>query len=260
MLKRLIDSWFIKNPRLRRQVTRILERDRNCEVELFGTRLFINSLKEHGYLRAFRRSQMSSLFADEAGVLLSMGILFQNGDTLVDIGANIGLFTASLARGQHLYPNCHFYAFEANPDTFLRLERTIEGLGVKACPLALSDHKGYLDFVEGAVSHVFTTEEHASRYNVAAWKRRVPCDRLDAQEIIGTSLILKIDVEGQELAALEGAAKFFDAERIKAVYIDGYKDAGVVTFLKERGFELFDGRTLAPVGNPTFSLLAVRRT
>lgn len=45
---------------------------------------------------------------------------------------------------------------------------------------------------------------------------------------------------------------------MKAVYVDGYKEAGVPGFLRERGFTFFDGRSLHPAELPAHSLLALR--
>jgi hypothetical protein len=75
-------------------------------------------------------------------------------------------------------------------------------------------------------------------------------------EIAGDSLILKIDVEGHERQVLEGASGLFEARRVKAVYLDEYRDRGVVDFLRERGFTFYDGRTLEP--GVTDQLLALR--
>jgi FkbM family methyltransferase len=259
VFRNIIDKYFIKQPRLRRLITRILESDQDRVIQVLGAPLTINTIKEHGYLRAARKSELSSVFSDEASVLISLAILMEDGDTFVDIGANVGLFTAVIARARHIYPRCLFYAFEANPDTYRRLCRTIEGLNVKAFPIALSDHSGVLTFVEGAVSHVFTDEQHASNYNVQSWRRTVACDRLDSLSVIGDSLILKIDVEGQELCVLNGASALFSQDRVKAVYVDGFKDPEVVTFLGGRGFDFFDGRSLSQCDTPGFSLLAIKR-
>jgi hypothetical protein len=127
---------------------------------------------------------------------------------------------------------------------------------VEAHNIALSDHRGTLFFVDGAVSHVFTTVENASAYNIRANPISVPCVRLDEMEIAGNSIVLKIDVEGQEDQVLRGAQGLLEAGRIKAVYIDGFKNKVVLQTLRANGFHLLDGRTLAPAGDDVFSLLA----
>ena len=76
--------------------------------------------------------------------------------------------------------------------------------------------------------------------------------------IKGNSLVLKIDVEGQEKQVLDGATDLFKSQRIKAVYLDGYKDNEVEVFLKNYGFILLDGKSLKPTTGGLFSLLAIR--
>jgi FkbM family methyltransferase len=176
----------------------------------------------------------------------------------VDIGANVGVYSLTLARLHRVLSQTRFYAFEANPDTFSRFSLHAQQMGVHAYNLALSDRAGSLDFVAGAVSHVFTTVENVSDYSISSAQVSVPCRRLDEVEIVGDSLILKVDVEGQEKNVLDGALRLFQERRIKAVYLDGYKDKSVETFLTGHGFTLLDGKTLQPTEGNIFSLLAIR--
>lgn len=254
----LIDRYFIKQPKLRRFITRLLEGERELDVQLLGTSLRIHSVKEHGYLRASRLAAGSALLREELPVIINLASLLRDGDAFVDIGANVGVYSLTLSRLSRLIPNLRFYAFEANPDTFSRLVVHTQPLGIKAHNLALSDHTGSLEFVAGAVSHVFTTIENASAYSIADTPVSVPCRRLDEMGIEGNSLILKIDVEGQERKVLDGAQGLFQAGRIKAVYLDGYKDKTLEPLLVSHGFSLLDGKTLEPTPGSIFSLLAVR--
>jgi FkbM family methyltransferase len=254
-----VDRYFIKQPGIRLAVTRAFERDENQDIVLFGTRLRINTIKEHGYLRAVRKLNFHSVLRDEAGVLVSLSLLICDGDTFVDVGANVGLFVCSLARRRFLSENVRFYAFEANPDTFNRLVESTRDLEVITSQAALSDRAGEAEFLTGAVSHVFTEAANRNDYHFKNQSSTViKTQRLDESGVKGNSLIIKIDVEGQELKVLNGAGALFDQDRVKAVYLDGYKDDGVTDFLAKRGFSFFDGRTLRPVKSPVFSLLAVK--
>jgi len=53
---------------------------------------------------------------------LKNGISVENGDIIVDVGANIGLFTLSLLKK---YENVHIYAFEPVPPIFECLEKNV---------------------------------------------------------------------------------------------------------------------------------------
>lgn len=259
LVRHWLDRYFIKQPAFRRFVTRSLERDEDRDIVLFGTRLRVNSIKEHGYLRASRKLTSHSALQDEAGVLVSLSLLLTPGDTFVDVGANVGLFVCTLARRGYLSRDVRFYAFEPNPDTFQRLTESVRDLDVTLRQVAVSDHSGELQFVAGAVSHVFAEATNRNEYH---FKKQAPivvrAQRLDESDIAGNSLIIKIDVEGQELKVLNGAKALFDQDRIKAIYLDGYKDEAVVKFLADRGFRFFDGRTFRSVVPPVFSLLAIK--
>lgn len=258
-LRGLIDRYFIKNPALRKRVTRLLEGDKDTTVRLLGVDLRINSLREHGYLRASRTGSWSSVFGDEAPVLISLASLLPRLDTIVDAGANIGLFSAALGKFQQLHPHLSFAAFEADPETFKRLQINVDGPGRQAHNVALSDAPGKLRFIRGAVSHVTTTVEQANAYSLGD-PFEVECRRLDSFQLPGQRILLKIDVEGQEWKVLQGARQWFDEGRCVCVYLDGFENRTEIQgFLRDRDFELRDGRTLAPANDDTFALLALHR-
>ena len=253
----IIDRLYIKNPRLRRWVTTLLEGKGEQQVELFGSKLTIDVVKEHGYLRASRLARRSSLFRDEIAVLMSLSAVLDDVDTFIDIGANVGLFSVMLSKIRQVRPlECH--AFEANPDTYARLQKNAAAHGVIAHNVALSNEDGEKRFVAGAVSHVFTTVEHQSAYSLPAETMTLPCRRLDGFSFRGHALALKIDVEGQEREVLQGAEALFD--RVRVVYVDGFSDHAIIDMLRARGFAFYDGRSLAPTASgKVFSLLALKQ-
>ena len=257
-MMQLIDRYFLKKPGLRRFVTQLLEGDRDCLIDLFGGSMVVHSVKEHGYLRSSRIANSSALLRDELPVMFNLAALFAAGDTFCDIGANIGVYSITYQRFSRLLSDFRIYAFEANPDTFERLEKNLANQSAKCVNAAISDHDGVLDFVAGAVSHVFTTLDNSSVYSFAENPVSVPCYRLDGFDIAGDSLVLKIDVEGQEMEVLNGASGLFEAGRVKAVYVDGYKDVSVETFLSRHGFRLHDGVSLAGEMNGSRRTLAIR--
>ncbi len=256
MFSYLLDRYFIKQPRLRRFFTWLLAGNTEKEIQLCGTPLTVHTIKENGYLRAWRKVQNSTFLRDELAVLINLSMLLGPQDTFVDVGANIGVYCHTVARFRHLMPELRVYAFEANPDTYGRLVRSAS-TGIQSKQIALADHSGELEFVGGAVSHVFTTQQCSCRYNIPSERTLVRCCRLDECGIEGDSLVIKVDVEGQELQVLQGAMGLLKAERIKALYFDGYKDDHIPKILGEIGFQFFDGKTLQPATRPPFSLLAV---
>jgi FkbM family methyltransferase len=258
MMLELIDRHFLKRPLVRRVLTKLIAGDREKKVTLLSTDYQVHTVREHGSFRAARLAKTCSLFRDELPVLIHLAGILHDGDTFLDIGANVGIFAVNIAKFCNIYSNLSVYAFEPNADTARRLRLNAEPLGVGVFAFALSDRDGTLEFVDGAASNVFTTIENASVYSIANERSLCECRRLDGLKIEGNSLVMKIDVEGQEWEVLQGASSYFASNRVKAVYLDDYKDSRVRNFLDGYGFRYFNGRTLDPADPETRHLLAVR--
>ena len=259
-LRFIIDRFFIKKPWLRLQITRLIYGSIDTDISLLGVSLRINTVRENGYLRAAKRATNVSLFRDEVPILLTLAAFVPGIDVFVDIGANIGLFSTVLGRLQILFPNLTIIAFEADPETYLRLSKNLSGRQRFTYNLGVSSTSSKTTFVRGAVSHVTTTLANANHYSMDE-SFSIQCERLDSFAIEGERLMLKIDVEGQELQVLQGATRLFDDGRIAVVYIDGIDaDAdrdSIHQFFGNRGFTLLDGRSLLPAVRSTHSLLAL---
>jgi len=214
MIRYLIDKLYIKQPKFRRLVTTILYGNGDVDVNFCGTTLHVNKLRENGYVRAARASSWSSALRDEVPILMNLMSIFRNGDTFVDIGANVGLYTRTFSRLRNLYPEFRLIAFEPHPSTYERLS-TPPLPGVEYHNHGIGSRNETVEFVDGAVSHVFTRRENANAYNIASEAFSVDIKRLD--EVLCESeglFVLKIDVEGQELSVIEGAKSLFESNRI----------------------------------------------
>jgi FkbM family methyltransferase len=232
--------------------------DREVDVQLFGAPLHINTRDEIGLWRAAKIADGNVIFRDEAASLLNLALVLRPGDVFVDIGANVGLYSSVLARYRHLSPSTKFVAIEANPATARRLRHSLAATDVTVMNIGASNTGTALAFERGVTSGVFKVAAAGATSGVT----HIPCDRLDAIELPTGDLVVKIDVEGHELPVLEGAAGLLAASRVKVIYLDGYGSEVIPAMLRDHGFALFDGRTLAPSGNavPDFSLLAVHRS
>lgn len=260
-VSRFISKYILRNPKLRLKLTRLLVKDRDLQVEMFGSRMVINSIKEIGYVNAYESTLSNVVTRDEVGSIINLALILESGDSFVDLGANVGLYSTILSRLHHVFPNLSYYAFEANPDTHARLCRTLEHGPVTVECIALSDREGALQFCSGAVSGAFGHKGSAAQpgFQIAEATVDVPAKRLDQYALQGSSLVLKIDVEGYEWEVLQGATQLFDEKRVKAVYLDGFRDARIPDFLRGHGFTAFDGRSLQSPPQQGFSVLWIKQ-
>jgi len=133
------------------------------------------------------------------------------GDTVIDLGAHLGVFTVVMAR--LVGPNGHVFSFEPTPQTRRVLEETVR---LNGCDTIVEVHG---EAVAGATGTAvfYDTGDIVSNANSLVHTGRsregleVPTIRLDdfvAQSRISVAC-LKIDVEGAELELLRGARQTF---------------------------------------------------
>jgi FkbM family methyltransferase len=171
---------------------------------------------------------------------------------VIDAGANHGQF-ALLAR--HLWPTAEIVSFEPMPAAAERFKALFAGdRGVRLIPLALGTETGEADFhlsrradsssllaITGRQTAMFPGTEEAATTTVRI-ARLESC--LSPADLV-TPVLLKIDVQGAELAVLEGAGALLD--HIDHVYcecsfIELYAGQAladqVIRFLDARGLVL----------------------
>jgi FkbM family methyltransferase len=176
------------------------------------------------------------------------------GDVVVDVGANIGLYSlASAARGATVW------AFEPVPPTADRFEANLAlndfGPRVHLTRAAVSDSEGSLTlYAESFESY----SDHASAHTIDvenADSVTVPTVTLDSAlgDVEGPVKLMKIDVEGHEPAVLAGARATF--ERLAPEYLlveaedDHLRSAGssageLLATIKQLGYRELGGYTL----------------
>src|SRR6266478_2300869 len=93
----LLDRFFLKQPLFRRFVTRLVAGATEEKVVLLAKEIRVHTVREHGYFRASKLSRTCSLFRDELPILIHLAGLLQDGDTFLDVGANIGIFSVNIA-------------------------------------------------------------------------------------------------------------------------------------------------------------------
>ena len=155
------------------------------------------------------------------------------GDSCIDVGANVGLFTVAFAAA--VGGEGHVLAFEPSPIAYSYLLRTVRHLQLNnVVPIAscVSDNDGVSPFFL-AVHGSAVAEEESIRVDdarAAEFRRSLaPCVRLSraCQELEGfdTPAILKIDVEGAEPLVLQGTAGLLSGERPPLVVCEIHRAA-----------------------------------
>jgi len=150
-----------------------------------------------------------------------------NGSTFVDVGANVGVYTAWAARC--VGDAGRVIAFEPVPATREHLERVVatNALGnVRVLPKALGAAPGILTL--WVVPHASgLTSAIAPVDGSSAVSLPVPMSTLDDELSTADGhlpSLVKIDVEGYEMAVLEGAVRTLSAENSPAVLFETQQD------------------------------------
>ena len=137
------------------------------------------------------------------------------GSTVLDIGANIG--TYSLLFGQWASPNGKVFALEPAPESFaaLRQHIALNGLEEVVVPVrqAISDRVGTLPFFAASTHGTNRLiSENEPLIGSTQQIETVTIDEFCASRDLKPDVI-KIDIEGFELAALRGAEKTLRSRR-----------------------------------------------
>lgn len=134
------------------------------------------------------------------------------GDCVWDVGANVGTYTKLFSDWTQ---SGKVYSFEPFPETINRLEAHVGALpNVKILPVALSDHAGIAHIERG-------DEEDAATARLVEAGIEIRTERGDAlveQHVVDRPELVKIDVEGHELAVLRGMQSLLGD--IKHVFIE----------------------------------------
>jgi FkbM family methyltransferase len=180
--------------------------------------------------------------------------LIAPGQTVVDVGANMGFVTAMLA--SLVGPDGRVVSLEPAPATFAKLQKTIavNGLSqVVACNVAAgagaaTELLRQVNRSSGNGSLVAPTGERAVEIRVQALD--------DLPELRGTTVsLIKIDTEGYEPQVLTGARRLIERDR-PVIYIEmggDYVDSTLesIRLLSDAGYETAHVRSVdwSQVGN-----------
>lgn len=150
-------------------------------------------------------------------------------DLFLDVGANFGLYACVLLVDGAAPRALAFEPDRRNAEQ-LRANLARNGLGDRVVvePVALGPETGAARLAEGPASNRGTSrlvEEEAGAGDAAAAVYEVPVRRLDdLLPLSGARLLVKIDVEGREVGALEGMRRVL-SDNHGLVQIEAFDDA-----------------------------------
>jgi FkbM family methyltransferase len=193
-----------------------------CEVSHEGTRV------RYVTPSSVLKWRVDSLFEKEPCTIEWIA-RFAPGEVLVDVGANVGMYTiwAAKTRGVRVF------AFEPEAQNYALLNRNVllNGLGdrVKAYCLALSDADGFSELhlselgAGGSCHSLGERVDFAHRPMQPEYSQGCISARLDdlvSRGVVPEPDYVKIDVDGFEPKVIAGAAALLGGKRLKSLLVE----------------------------------------
>jgi len=149
-----------------------------------------------------------------------------------DVGANLGIHSAAIAKSS----GCDVVAFEPRSDVATKCRQTFDLNGVvgEVCEKALSD--------QSERTTISTPDAHGQSA-IGAGHTRIESVRGDDLSDYPSPTLMKIDVEGHEMAVLRGFEETLSDLDDLTVYVEVHTDHGVAVsdveeFLSSCGFSV----------------------
>jgi FkbM family methyltransferase len=168
--------------------------------------------------------------------------ILRPGGSLVDVGSHVGRWCI---RASQFYRS--ILAFEPDPNTNSILRRNIARNNIhniRVFATALSNHRGQATlFNYGPAACNSLRSEHSSGRPITSSGTLVRARRLDDySDYFHSPMVLKIDVEGEELKVLEGAAVTLDEYKpIIVVEVHFRNEIGVIAQeMKQHGYRILE--------------------
>ena len=205
------------------------------EISLFGSPFWLNPNDVIGH--QIVKYGLFDLVVSEA-----LTRLVDPGETVVDVGSNVGYMARLLAHG--VGSAGKVIAFEPHPELFKVLKRNVSARQIVAIQAAVSDHAGVATLnipTEFGENCGIATLEPGQSSDLSI---DVKCTTLDLERIrigFGKIGLIKIDIEGHELAALKGAHNLLFEKAIRDIVFEEHNvtESSVAAYLTSLGYSVF---------------------
>jgi FkbM family methyltransferase len=168
-----------------------------------------------------------------------LGRQLRAGQTFIDVGANIGLFT--VLAGRLLGPTGRVIAYEADPEIAVFLQRNIQlnrltdRVEIRQCAAAAEAGEVTFTAADEFRAQGSLREEAVQGRQHKVTVRSEPLDNLN----IHNAALVKIDVQGSEFLVFQGMRRLLEERRVDAISFELERDLlgdefhDLMTFLHE---------------------------
>lgn len=173
------------------------------------------------WFNAARSNASAALGTYELPVQAAIAEHLQPGDVFYDVGANVGFFTVLAAN--LVGETGRVYAFEPSPENVKSIRHNIQLNGFNQVEVwqnavAKDNGKGTLLMTDYPGGHTLSTFERPAQVKAEIEVEIVSIDTLIEQGKLQPPNLVKIDVEGAEIAVLEGMQKSLRRDRPTLIY------------------------------------------
>jgi FkbM family methyltransferase len=200
---------------------------REMELFLYDSPAFDNFLKDNPH---------------ERGEVKFLESIVKEGMNVIDIGANIGITTVSIAKR---IGGGKLYSFEPVPEYSHTLRKNLSSNGlenVKVYELAVTDQVGKVNFYHKGLYSGIISEEGAKKFEAST----TTVDRFLSEEKVERLDLINMDCEGSELLVLKGAKETLRKNKIRIfceIHHDFLRQLGhsieeIVKYLQNLGFQV----------------------
>lgn len=165
--------------------------------------------------------EMREVFIEEDLLPKILNRLLTSSSNVVDVGCHVGSFLSLVKR---IAKSGHHIAIEASPEKAKWLRRKFRD--VEVLQVAVADYEGIAVFEDNQHRPGFSRLQNGRPSDSDVTNYNVTVSTLDSALEKATSIeLIKIDIEGNELAALKGGQKSFERCRPAMIFECGSQDA-----------------------------------